>query len=106
MRLIVVSLSVLALGAPALAQTSDEPPAPPVDAPPAGPVGERVVLPAKRLYARAALEIELSSGTAGDPVSLAPDVYYGVTPELTVGLLHSALARTGVMGGTGSSLCL
>jgi hypothetical protein len=106
MRSILTCLSILALGGPALAQPTDEPPPPPAAPAADGPsVGERVVLPAKRLYARAMLEIELSKGTAFDPVSLAPDVYYGVNPALTVGLVHSSLGATGFIGGSGSSLC-
>src|SRR5215213_5512264 len=32
--------------------------------------------------------INLSDGAAGEPVSLAPDLYYGVTNHLTVGINH------------------
>jgi hypothetical protein len=106
MRSIVASLTIVALGGPALAEPSDEPPPPPVAADPDGePKGERVVLPAKRLYGRALLELELSTDTAFDPVSLAPDVYYGVSADFTVGLVHSSLGSTGIIGGAGSSLC-
>lgn len=102
MRSVLASLTILALAGPALAE---EPPPPPAAPKAAGPVGERVVLPAKRLYLQAALEIDLSSGTAGDPISLAPDVFYGVNDALTVGLVHSARGGSGFIGGTGSSLC-
>lgn len=97
----------LALAAPAGAEPLDEPPPPPKAAVAPGPfTGERSVLPARRLYAQAMLEIELSSGAAFDPVSLAPDLYYGVTSDFTVGLVHSFAARTGLIGGSGQSLCL
>ena len=102
MRTLLASLSVLALGGPAFA---DEPPPPPEKPVAAGPTGERVVLPAKRLYAQAMLELELGKDTAFDPVSFAPDLFYGVTNDLTVGLVHSSLGGLGIIGGTGSSLC-
>jgi hypothetical protein len=106
MRSILVSLFILALGGSALADPAEEPPPPPAAPSSDGTfTGERVVLPVKRLYARAMLEIELSKGAAFDPVSLAPDVFYGVTPELTAGLVHSFSGATGIIGGTGSSLC-
>lgn len=106
MRSIVVSLTVLALGGSALAEPPEEPPPPPAAAAADGePTGERVVLPAKRLYGRAMLEIDLSTGAAFDRVSLAPDVYYGVSPDFTVGLVHSSAGTTGFIGGTGNSLC-
>ncbi|HWU90673.1 MAG TPA: hypothetical protein VN253_25580 [Kofleriaceae bacterium] len=106
MRTIQVCLSLLALGGPAFAQATDDPPPPPPQpASDGASAGERVVLPAKRLYARASLELDLSTGTAFDPVSLAPDVFYGVTSAFTVGLVHSSLGGTGLIGQTGSSLC-
>lgn len=102
-----LGLGLLASAGTAAAQAGDEPPLAPAAAPTAAaPEGERVVLPAKRLYAHAVLAIDLSDGGAFDPVSLSPDVYYGVTPELTVGLVHSNLGASGFIGGTGTSLCL
>jgi len=106
MRPFLSSLLALTLGGPAFAQGTDEPPPAPTPAPTTEPQGERVVLPAKRLYVRAMLEIELSKDAAFDPVSLAPDLFYGVSADFTVGLTHSSSASTGIIGGTGSSLCL
>lgn len=111
MRSILVSLTALALGGPAVAQAEEpeeppEPTAPPGPAASGAPAGERVVLPAKRLYARAMLELDLSADSALDPVSLAPDLFYGVTPAFTVGLVHSSAGRTGLIGRAGGSLCL
>jgi hypothetical protein len=34
------------------------------------------------------LIVSLSSGSVGDPILLAPDVYYGVNKKLTVGIDH------------------
>lgn len=106
MRSILASFVVLALGGTAAAESPDEPPPPPKAQAETGPTGEHVVLPAGRLYGQAMLELELSSGAAFDPVSLAPDVFYGVTGDFTAGLVHSFAGRTGIIGGTGSSLCV
>jgi hypothetical protein len=32
--------------------------------------------------------VNLSSGEAGDPINLAPDIYYGINRQLTVGIDH------------------
>jgi hypothetical protein len=40
------------------------------------------------------------------PVSISPDIWYGATPELTVGLVHSAIGGSGFIGGVGNALCL
>lgn len=106
MRPILAISLVLALAGPAVAEPLDEPPPPPAAAATNGPAtGERLVLPAKRLYGQAMLELELSKGAAFNPVSLAPDVYYGVTADFTAGLVHSFAGRTGIIGGSSSSLC-
>lgn len=68
--------------------------------------GERMTMPAKRLALRTHLEINLSDGSAFEPVSVAPDAWYGINDDLTIGVVHSAAAASGVMGGVGSSLCL
>ncbi|HEX3765163.1 MAG TPA: hypothetical protein VHW23_40985 [Kofleriaceae bacterium] len=52
------------------------------------------------------LEINLSNGAAFKPVSLSPDIWYGVTDEITAGLVHSSVGTTGFIGGAGDSLCL
>jgi hypothetical protein len=97
-------LGVLAI-APSVA-IADEPPekAPAVTT--GVQVGERLTMPAKRLFLHANIEMEMSKGAAGKAISLSPDVFYGVNEKLTVGLVHSFQATTGFMGGSGSSLCL
>ncbi len=62
-------------------------------------------MPAKRGLVRALLDINLSSGLAGDPVSLSPDIWYGIDDKLTVGLVHSFVGETGIVGIPGTSLC-
>jgi hypothetical protein len=67
------------------------------------------VLPKGKLLLDAQLEMSLSSGAAFKPVSLAPDLWYGVTDDLSLGLVHSSLGETGFIGAPslgGDSLCL
>ena len=37
---------------------------------------------------------------------MTPDIYYGVSDKLTIGLVHSTFGETGFMGAAGDSLCL
>lgn len=74
---------------------------------------EQLTLPKGRAVLNAFLEINLSSDAVGKPISLSPDVWYGVTDEITAGLVHSNAGATGFMGaigsgftGNGASLCL
>ncbi len=52
------------------------------------------------------LDINANKGAFAKPISLSPDVLYGVSDVLSVGLIHSTYATTGFAGGTGTSLCL
>jgi hypothetical protein len=54
----------------------------------------------------ALVEIGLSTDAVFKPFSISPDVWYGVTDDITAGLVHSAVGMTGVIGGVGTSLCL
>lgn len=71
----------------------------PTDAPIPGPLVTEQA--AWRL--RGNLELTLDNGRAGRPFSIAPDVWYGVTPRLTVGVIHS-FAAVGLLDA-GGSLC-
>jgi hypothetical protein len=42
-----------------------------------------------QLAADLTAEVNLSTSLVGAPLSLAPDVWYGVLPQLTLGLIHS-----------------
>jgi hypothetical protein len=66
----------------------------------------QLTLPPGRLVLDVAAEINLSTDLAGKPISLAPNLWYGATDDITVGLVHSSLGTTGFIGGVGSSLCL
>jgi hypothetical protein len=102
----VIGFSVAALTTPVLAQDATPEDVPPVtDA----PDGENAVMrgvqgPAGLVSARVLLDINLSDGLAGQPISLAPDLHYSVTDTFQLGLLH-----TGPMGWQarpGVGLCL
>lgn len=90
---------------PAAAQSGTEPEA--VSPSPGGPDGvDSVTLPKGRVLLDAFLEINLVSGLEFKPFSLSPDVWYGATDDITVGLVHSAVGTSGFIGGAGESLCL
>jgi hypothetical protein len=50
--------------------------------------------------------VNLSSDAVAEPISIAPDVYYGVTDEITVGLVHSFKNTVGFYGFVGDGLCI
>jgi hypothetical protein len=102
---VILSL-ILALQTAARAQPTDEPPPAPSGATETSLSGEHLTLPPKRLFLHALVEMNLSKDNAFSPFSIAPDLYYGVNEKLTLGLIHSVLGATGIMGGVGSSLCL
>src|SRR5689334_13339692 len=85
---------------------ADEPVTPAPDAGATTSVGERVTVPSKRLYAHVEFGIALDSGHSGDPISISPDIYYGVNDKLTLGLIHSFSGASGILGEPGRSLCI
>jgi hypothetical protein len=66
----------------------------------------QMTLPAGQLFLQTFVEMQLSADVAFEPVSIAPDLWYGVTDELSVGLVHSGRGATGFLGGVGSGLCI
>lgn len=60
--------------------------------------------PAGMFSARILLDINLSAGLVGKPISLAPDLYYGVSDKLQIGLLHQG--PLGWQTPPGPGLCL
>lgn len=106
-KLLGVGLGATLLAARADAQPETEPDAKPAATATAGADGtDQVTLPKGRVVLDAFLEIGLSSGNAFKPISISPDVWYGATDDITVGLVHSAVGTSGFIGGTGTSLCL
>src|SRR5690242_6623941 len=51
-------------------------------------------------------EITLSADNVGKPTSIAPDVAYGITDDVTLGLVTSTFGTTGFRGGAGDGLCV
>jgi hypothetical protein len=90
------------------AQTQDSEAKPPDAAAAAGAEGsDQLTLPKGRALINAFLAINLSDGGAFKPVSLSPDIWYGVTDDITAGLVHSTLGQYGFISGIGGrSLCL
>jgi len=52
------------------------------------------------------VEVGLNNSAAAKPVSIAPDISYGVTPELTASLVTSTAAITGFRGAAGGGICV
>ena len=69
-------------------------------------IHERFAMPGGQILVRGMFEVNLSKDAAFKPVSIAPDGYFGITDDLTVGLVHSQYGMTGFLGGTGASLCI
>lgn len=78
------------------------------DSPTMGASGTRLTLPKGQIYAQGFLEINLSKDGVFKPVSIRPDVWYGVNDDLTVGLGHSTRALSGFLVDVvpGGGLCL
>lgn len=65
-----------------------------------------LTLPKGKIAIWAALGVGMSTDFVGDPISLSPDVWYGVSDDLSVGLVHSSMGTVGFWGTAGGSLCL
>ncbi len=65
---------------------------------------EPAVLGRGELYARLVTEVDLSPRTHLRPMSLAPDLWFGVTDALTVGVIHSETSVDRIAAG--SSFCV
>jgi len=70
-----------------------------------GPEEQQLTLPGGKLFLNAFLELNLSKDFAFKPVSLAPDLWYGVNDDLTLGLVHSTRGATGIFGAAGDGIC-
>lgn len=65
-----------------------------------------LTLPKGKLNLAVNLEIEMSAERAGKPISISPDLAYGVTDDLTVALVHSRFGVTGFRAAVGGGLCV
>jgi hypothetical protein len=63
-----------------------------------------LVLAPGHVDAVATAELDLGEGLRGEPLSLAPDAWVGVLPELTIGVIHSDLSVDRI--GPGASFCI
>lgn len=115
MKLRTLTLACGVAAASYTAAWADDPVPPPAgDAAPAAATTatdtgtDQAVLPKGRVAIDVFLGINLSTGAAGKPITLSPDIWYGATDDLTLGLVHSIAGETGFIGkaGAGSSLCL
>jgi hypothetical protein len=52
------------------------------------------------------LELNLASGAAAKPVSIAPDLSYNATSDLTLSAITSTFGTTGFRGAAGDGLCV
>lgn len=102
--LLSVALVTLATTRDARAQDPDVEAEPTVAASTAG--ADQLTLPRSRLLVDAFVEMSLSSGAAFKPFSLSPDLWYGATDDITIGLVHSGVGATGFIGTAGDALCL
>jgi hypothetical protein len=89
---------------PAFAQADDD--VEPVSDAPAGQYASMrgVQGPAGMFSARLLLDINLSDGAVGEPISIVPDLHYSVTDKLQLGLTHSG--PMGWQARPGLGLCL
>jgi hypothetical protein len=67
-------------------------------------VARPLLLDAGQLDAQLVVETDLATNLFARPLSFAPDVWYGVMPDLTIGVIHSDLAIDRL--GPGASLCV
>jgi hypothetical protein len=67
---------------------------------------DRLTLPNGQALLDAFVGVNLASGAVGKPFSLSPDLWYGATDDVTVGLVHSGLGTSGFIGKADTSLCL
>jgi hypothetical protein len=85
---------------------ADEPAAAPEPAAAAPAPSQQLAIPKGGIVIDGFFTANLSSNAAFKPVSLSPDIWYGATDDLTVGLVHSSEGSLGFIGGVGTSLCL
>jgi hypothetical protein len=71
----------------------------------AGSPKARMTLPGGKFMLNAIVEANLAKKLAGKPLSVAPDLWIGVTDRLTFGIYHSGRAATGFLSGFGTGLC-
>lgn len=67
----------------------------------------RTTLPAGTFQIHVPVEISLVEDRIAKPFSVAPDIWYGITDGITVGIVHSGFGTNGNWGGVpGRGICL
>ncbi len=101
MRLAPCTLALSALLAATTARADEPPPpdAPKLAVPP-------WILPEAGLRLDVTGELELSAGKVGKPFDIAPDLWFGASDDVTIGVTESRYAATGFRGSAGSAVCL
>jgi hypothetical protein len=69
-------------------------------------LGRSVLSSAGQFRADVFLIANLSKNNAFKPFSLSPDLYYGLSDQLQIGIVHTTPLRWQQPGGAGTSLCL
>src|SRR5215831_12535101 len=99
-RAAAVFVAAIAMSATARADQEDDKnseandkPAVTAEAKPSG----RMTLPGGTFYINGVVETNLASGATGKPISLAPDLWYGASDKLTLGLVHSSRGSSGFL---------
>lgn len=64
-----------------------------------------VTLPSGSVSTTITTEINASNDVMGSPSSVAPDLSFGVTDELTLSMVTSSFAMTGFRGASGAGAC-
>ncbi|MEO6773370.1 MAG: hypothetical protein ABI467_10125 [Kofleriaceae bacterium] len=75
---------------------------------PTDPFAASLVLDANHVAAALTFEANLAPAQLASPASIAPDLWYGITPELTVGVIHSdaSIDRVPVFFEPGGTICV
>ena len=69
--------------------------------------GAQMTLPAGAILVAVPIEVNLTKDLVAKPLSIAPDIWYGVSEKLTVGLVHSSGSLAGfAIGGFGTGVCV
>lgn len=91
-----------------MAATSGETPQPTAEEGGATAEAHSMILPKGKLKVDFSVNVNLSKELVGKPISITPDVWYGVAPKLEVGLAHSSYGLTGFWGtdALGGGVCV
>jgi hypothetical protein len=65
-----------------------------------------LALPEGKMQVALTVELESAADRLGDPITIAPDLAYGVTRDLTLSVVHSKFGVTGFRAVTGGGLCV